>query len=311
MSDRLLVFHYTETQPERLDKYLVQCLPEYSRSRLQGLIKEGFVTVDGEVANKAGVVLDVGNMVQIFIPPPAPSSLEPEAIPLDVIFENQDMLVVNKPAGMVVHPSAGHSSGTLVHAALAHAPEMEGIGGEMRPGIVHRLDKNTSGLILLAKNDSAHRWLQDQFRAREVRKVYMALVDGRPPTPTGRVEAPIGRDPTHRKKMAVVALHKGRQAVSAYRTLERFSEHTLLEVYPTTGRTHQIRLHLSFLDCPVAGDTVYGRHKPTIPLDRHFLHAYRLTFVLYGETEPHTFEAPVPAELEGVLDYLRSTTTSL
>jgi 23S rRNA pseudouridine1911/1915/1917 synthase len=207
---------------------------------------------------------------------------------------------------MVVHPSAGHSSGTLVHAALAHAPEMEGIGGQQRPGVVHRLDKDTSGLILMAKNDRTHRWLQDQFRQRKVEKTYLTLVDGAPPTPTGRIEAPIGRDARERRKMAVVTLQKGRQAVSEYSTLESFPNHTLLEMYPITGRTHQIRLHLAFLGCPVAGDTVYGRRHSSIAVDRHFLHARRLRLRLRGDKGPRTFEAPLPAELTSVLEMLRA-----
>ncbi len=307
MSDQVVILHFSQPHPVRLDKFLVHCLPDFSRTRLQGLIKDGFVSVDGETAHKAGQMLQSDAVIQVNIPPPEPSVLEPEAIPLDIIFENEDMLVVNKPAGMVVHPAAGHSSGTLVHAALAHAPEMEGIGGEVRPGVVHRLDKNTSGLILLAKNDAAHHWLQDQFRTRQVTKVYLALVDGEPPTPTGRIDASIGRDPSLRKHMAVVGNHKGRQAVSEYRTIEKFSRHTLLEVHPITGRTHQIRLHLRFLGCPVAGDTVYGRQKATIPVERHFLHAYRLTIIIRGEQKPRTFEAPMPPELLGVIEYLRST----
>jgi 23S rRNA pseudouridine1911/1915/1917 synthase len=206
---------------------------------------------------------------------------------------------------MVVHPALGHSHGTLVHAALAHAPEMEGIGGEQRPGVVHRLDKNTSGLILLAKNDAAHRWLQEQFSQRKIQKTYWALVDGRPPTPTGRIEAPIGRDPRNRQKMAVVSAAKGREAASEYKTLETFAAHTLLEVHPVTGRTHQIRLHLAFIGCPVAGDTVYGHRHPSIPLERHFLHAARLIVRLRGETTAHSFEAPLPPELTLVLKMLR------
>jgi 23S rRNA pseudouridine1911/1915/1917 synthase len=307
VSDRLAVFPFTEKKPQRLDKFLVERLPEFSRSRLQGLIKDGNVAVDGEVVYKAGFVLGDGSLVQVHIPPPEPSSLTPEAIPLDIIFENEDLLVVNKPAGMVVHPAAGHHSGTLVHAALGHAPEMEGIGGEQRPGVVHRLDKNTSGLILLAKNEQAHRWLQDQFRSRKVNKIYLALVDGRPPTPTGRIEAPIGRDTRLRRQMAIVTAQKGRAAVSEYRSLEAFPTHTLLEIRPITGRTHQIRLHLAFLGCPVAGDTVYGHRHSTILLERHFLHASRLTIHLPGESEPRTFEAPLPDELGIVLEELRNS----
>ncbi len=229
----------------------------------------------------------------------------PEAIPLDIIFENEDLMVVNKPAGMVVHPAAGHMSGTLVHAALAHAPEMIGIGGEKRPGVVHRLDKDTSGLILLAKNDQAHRWLQDQFRLRKTIKTYIALVDGKPPTPSGRIEAPVGRDSVHRKLMAVTGIKKGREAVSEFRTLESFRGHTLLEVHPLTGRTHQIRLHLKFIGCPVAGDTVYGHKHATIDVTRHFLHAGKLTILLPDEEKPRTFEAPLPVELVQVLERLR------
>jgi 23S rRNA pseudouridine1911/1915/1917 synthase len=306
VNDRLVEYQCHDNSPQRLDKFLVVCLPEFSRARLQGLIKDGFVSVDGVPARKSGQMVEAGNAVQVRIPPPEPTALQPEAIPLSILFENDDLMVVDKPAGMVVHPAAGHSRGTLVHAALAHAPSMAGIGGEGRPGVVHRLDKDTSGLILLAKNDLAHRWLQEQFRSRQVEKFYLALVDGQPPTPAGRIEAPIGRDASQRRRMAVVPPDKGREAVSEYRTLEAYGHHTLLEVHPITGRTHQIRLHLSFLGCPVAGDTVYGLRKPSIPLKRHFLHAARLTIRLPGEAAPQTFVAAMPEELDRVLEYLRS-----
>jgi 23S rRNA pseudouridine1911/1915/1917 synthase len=171
--------------------------------------------------------------------------------------------------------------------------------------VVHRLDKDTSGLILLAKNDRAHRWLQDQFRLRKTIKTYVALVDGKPPTPYGRIDAPVGRDSVHRKLMTITGIKKGREAISEYRTLESFREHSLLEVHPLTGRTHQIRVHLKFLGCPVAGDTIYGHRHATIPLTRHFLHAARLTILLPGEAKPHTFEASLPNELEQVLQKLR------
>jgi 23S rRNA pseudouridine1911/1915/1917 synthase len=300
-----LSFVFDQPTAQRLDKFLVDCLPELSRTRIQNLIKDGFVQVDGATPNKAGQMLEGRAVVQVTLPAPEPSDLIPEAISLEIIFENDDLLVVNKPAGMVVHPAAGHWAGTLVHAALAHAPTLEGVGGEQRPGVVHRLDKNTSGLILLAKNDPTHRWLQDQFRLRKIQKTYLALVDGHPPTPTGRVEAPIGRDPKARKKMAVVAPEKGRPAVSEYRTVEAFSAHTLLEVRPITGRTHQIRLHLAFLGCPVAGDTVYGKRHSTIPVERHFLHAMRIVVRLRHEKQPTTFEAPLPPDLLALLDQLR------
>ena len=306
MSDQFFTFKFDQTQPERLDKFLVVCLPELSRSRIQALIKDGKITINDQLPRKSGQMLENGAVVQIQIPAIEPSNLIPESIPLHIIFENDDLMVVNKPAGMVVHPAAGHASGTLVHAALGHAPEMEGIGGEQRPGVVHRLDKDTSGLILLAKNDRTHRWLQDQFRLRKVEKTYLALVDGHPPTPNGRIEASIGRDSKARKKMAIVTPSKGRQATSEYDTVETFMEHTLLKVHPITGRTHQIRLHMAFLGCPVAGDVIYGHRKPTLPIKRHFLHAAQLKIQLHGEKQERVFEAPLPEELENILARLRT-----
>jgi 23S rRNA pseudouridine1911/1915/1917 synthase len=305
MTDRIETYHHTGETAERLDKFLVSRLPEFSRARLQGLIADGFVLVNGEPAKKSGQMLEAGAAVEIRIPPPVPSGLIPENIPLDIIFENDDLLVVDKPAGMVVHPAAGHDSGTLVHAVLGYDPEIEGIGGEERPGVVHRLDKETSGLILLAKNDHAHHWLQDQFRLRHVEKTYLALVDGAPPTPSGRVEAAIGRDPSHRKQMAVLPPGKGRESVSEYKTLEKFRHHTLLEFRPLTGRTHQIRLHCAFLGCPIVGDKVYGRKNPTVEIKRHFLHAAKLKIILPGGKQPRIFEAPLPEELMDVLTRLR------
>ena len=306
MNERVLNFRFGQETPERLDKFLVGQLQEFSRSRIQGLIAEGFVEVNGRAAKKAGQTLESGFNVTVRVPPPAPTDLVAEDIPLDIVFENEDLIVVNKPAGMVVHPAAGHASGTLVNAVLGYEPDIEGIGGEERPGVVHRLDKETSGLILLAKNERAHRWLQDQFRLRKVEKIYLALVDGKPPTPSGRVEAHIGRDPSHRKRMAVVPESRGREAISEYRTLESFREHTLLEFHPLTGRTHQIRLHCAFLGCPIVGDGVYGRKKSSLEIDRHFLHAHRLKIILPGEKETRTFEAPLPEELERVLVRLRA-----
>jgi 23S rRNA pseudouridine1911/1915/1917 synthase len=305
MADRVVQFTYTGPKGGRLDKFLVECLPEFSRSRLQGMIRDGFINVGENPATKAGQALETSQVVVVRIPPPAPVDLQPEDIPLHIIYEDRDLIVVDKPAGMVVHPGAGHESGTLVHAALAHAPEMEGIGGEIRPGVVHRLDKDTSGLILLAKNDAAHHWLQDQFKTRKVEKIYVALVDGAPPTPQGRIEAPIGRDTSHRKQMAIVSEDKGRSAVSEYRTLEVFPHHTLLEIHPLTGRTHQIRLHLAFIGCPIVGDRVYGRRYPSLPISRHFLHAARLKILLPNQTQPVVFETPLPPELLTVLDELR------
>jgi 23S rRNA pseudouridine1911/1915/1917 synthase len=306
VSDRVLNYRFAKETPERLDKFLVEQLREFSRARIQGLIADGFVDVNGHAAKKAGQPLENGSEVTVRIPPPVPTDLLAEDIPLDIVFENDDLLVINKPAGMVVHPAAGHASGTLVNAVLGYDPEIEGIGGEERPGVVHRLDKETSGLIVLAKNERAHRWLQDQFRLRSVEKTYLALVDGKPPTPSGRVEAHIGRDPSHRKKMAIVPESRGREAISEYKTVESFKDHSLLEFHPLTGRTHQIRLHCAFLGCPIVGDPIYGRKKPSLPLDRHFLHAYRLKIILPGEKEPKFFEAPLPRELQQLLTLLRN-----
>ena len=306
VSDQVLSFRFEKETPERLDKFLVEQFQEFSRSRIQGLVLDGFVDVDGRPAKKAGQTLERGSQVTVRIPPPVPTDLVPEEIPLDILFENEDLLVINKPAGMVVHPAVGHASGTLVNAVLGYDPEIEGIGGEERPGVVHRLDKETSGVILLAKNERAHRWLQDQFRLRKVEKAYLALVDGKPPTPSGRVEAHIGRDPSHRKRMAIVPESRGREAISEYKTLESFKAQTLLEFHPLTGRTHQIRLHCAFLGCPIVGDEVYGRKKQSIPMGRHFLHARSLKIVLPGEKNSRYFEAPLPEELEQVLDSLRN-----
>ncbi len=305
MSERVERFTFEGPDPQRLDRFLTQCFPNQSRSRLQAWIKEGLVTVDGRPARKAGQLLEGGETVEVRVPPVRPTEVRPEPIPLEILFENEDVLVVNKPAGMVVHPAPGNESGTLVNAVLAHVPDLEGVGGMLRPGIVHRLDKDTSGVIIVAKNDRAHRFLQEQFKHRRTEKVYLALVDGAPPTPDGRIEAPIGRDTTHRQRMKVVPPGKGREAVTVYHTVERFREHTLLEAHPLTGRTHQIRVHLAFLGCPVVGDTVYGRRRPTLPIGRHFLHAYRLTITLPGEREPRTFEAPLPPELQAALEEAR------
>jgi 23S rRNA pseudouridine1911/1915/1917 synthase len=304
VNDRIIQLTYEHEQPQRLDKFLVDELPKYSRSRLQKLIKEGRVTVDGVIATKSGQSVDWKSQIVVEIPPSQPSTLIAEDILLEIVFENKDLMVVNKPAGMVVHPSAGHKSGTLVHAALAHTKDIEGVGGVQRPGVVHRLDKDTSGLILLAKNDAAHQWLQDQFSSRQVEKTYLALVDGAPPTPRGRVEAAIGRDPVDRKHMAVVPPTRGRSAVSEYATLREYVDHTLLEVHPITGRTHQIRLHLAFLGCPVVGDRVYGHRHASLNIKRQFLHAAQLQIHLPGEADLSEFEAPLPQDLSEILETL-------
>ncbi|HSV86486.1 MAG TPA: RluA family pseudouridine synthase [Levilinea sp.] len=305
MSEQVRIFRYERQVGQRLDKFLVENLPGFSRSQVQNLIKDSKVTVDDKPVTKTGFSVAHDHRVEICIPVPEPTELVPEYISLDIVFENQDLVVINKPAGMVVHPAAGHTTGTLVHAVLAHAPEMQGVHGERRPGVVHRLDKDTSGLIMIAKHDGAHRWLQNQFRSRKVRKVYLTLVDGHPPTPTGRIEAPIGRDKAFRRRMAVVPSNKGRDSVTEYLVLERFEQFTYLEAHPLTGRTHQIRIHLAFLGCPIVGDTLYGHRHPTVPVSRHFLHAARLTVQLPGETSERTFEAPLSPELVDALRWVR------
>jgi 23S rRNA pseudouridine1911/1915/1917 synthase len=286
---------------ERLDKIIAAALGDLSRTHIQRLIEDGFVAVDGRVVTKPAYRLETPAAVQVRVPPPAPSSNRPEAIPLDILFENDDLLVVNKPAGMVVHPAAGHFAGTLVNAVLAHAPDLAGVGDEQRPGIVHRLDKDTSGLIVVAKNSAAHRDLQRQFKERSVEKMYQALLDGHPPSPTGRIEAAIGRDPRNRKRMAIVPESQGRPAVTEFRTRAEYAAHTLVEAHPLTGRTHQLRLHFAYLRCPIVGDTIYGRRMPSLPLGRQFLHAARLSFDLPGSGRRMSFVAPLPSDLEAAL----------
>ncbi len=304
---RLGFGHWTlviEVGGERIDKYIAAHVPEVSRAEVQRLIKDGFVTLNGAVVKPSHRV-EVGDRIVIQVPPPAPVDLLPERIPLDVIYEDADVLVINKPAGMVVHPAAGHASGTLVNAILAHVPDLAGIGGELRPGIVHRLDKETSGLILIAKNDVSLRKLQLQFKHRLVSKIYLALVEGKLSPERGRIDMPIGRDPRERKRMAVSPRH-GRPAQTDYRVLEVLGDYTLIEARPLTGRTHQIRVHLAAVGHPVVGDPVYGRRKRKLPLERQFLHAWRLSFELPSTGEPVTFTAPLPEDLRSVLAMLGS-----
>lgn len=298
-------FLFEEPVNLRLDKFLVSQFPKLSRTRLQFLIKNSHVLIDGKIINKTGFLLENGMKINIEIPAIVSTDLIPEDIPLDIIFENEDVIIINKAAGMVVHPAAGHDHGTLVHAALAHSPEMEGIGGEHRPGVVHRLDKDTSGIIIMAKNDLAHRFFQKQFKERTIQKKYLAITDGFPPTPNGRVEAPIGRDPSHRKQMAIVPSQRGREAISIYKVIERFNKHALVEVFPKTGRTHQIRLHLAFLECPILGDKIYGLRKKSIAVDRQMLHAARIELLLPGEEDIKVFEAPIPDDMQRILNALR------
>lgn len=304
MPEKHITLTYEEPSQGRLDHYLAEKLTDYSRSRLQSFIRDGRVLINGSPAMKTGLTLVSGMNLEIILPEDKPSELIPEDIPLNILFEDEHSIVINKPAGMVVHPAAGHDSGTLVHAVLAHCDDLKSFGGEIRPGVVHRLDRDTSGIIVMAKNEKAHIFLQEQFKDRRVNKRYLALVDGFPPTPSGRVEAPIGRDPNKRQQMAILPAEKGREAVTEYTTRTKYARHTLIEAHPLTGRTHQIRVHMAFLKCPIVGDVLYGRRKQSISLDRHFLHAYHLTIQLPGHDSPMTFEAPLPPELQNVLSLL-------
>lgn len=285
----------------RLDRLLAESLPQLSRTRIQDCIRTGLVKVNGGSVTRPAHRLSGGERVDIELPEVRPAAIVPEPIPLDILFENDDLLIVNKPPGMVVHPAAGHSSGTLVHAVLAHCPGLEGVGGQARPGVVHRLDKDTSGLILFAKHDLAHRYLQRLFKDRSIQKTYLAIVDGHPATPVGKIEAPVGRDPRERKRMAVVRAERGREAVTVFRVLQAFADHSLLEAKPETGRTHQIRVHLAFIGCPVVGDSVYGRRKATLPVGRQMLHSWKARLTLPGEQGPREIEAPLPADFAEAL----------
>lgn len=304
MTEDRQVLKYANQTSERVDKFLSSEFPAYSRSQIQRLINEGFVLVNGGKPKKSGLQLEAGDQVEIVFPPPEPLDLIPEEIPLDIIFEDTNVLVVNKPAGMVVHPAAGHAVGTLVHAVLSYLPDLEGIGGKKRPGIVHRLDKDTSGVILIAKNQASHIWLQRQFKSREIEKIYLALVDGSPATREGRIIAPIYRDRGNRQMMAVAPEGKGKHSVTEFEVLQRYRHHALLRVHPITGRTHQIRVHLSSIHIPIVGDKIYGLKNPSLPIGRHFLHAAEITIRLPGEKEKTRFIAELPPELKRVLDDL-------
>jgi len=296
---------FNDEEPIRLDKFLSDQLPDLSRSRIQRLIQTGNVCVDGDAITKNSFNLEnSGQVVEIRVPQSEPLDIDAEDIPLDIIFENDNVIVINKPAGMVMHPSAGHDRGTLVHAALGHDRFLAGIGGKMRPGIVHRLDKNTSGVVLVAKNDVAHQWLQKQFKDRMTEKYYLALVDKHPPTTSGKIDAPIYRDPKNRKKMAIAPSGKGKKAITIFRTRKKFDRYSLLDVQILTGRTHQIRVHLASIGSPVTGDTVYGYATPTMDIDRQFLHARSLSICLPGDEHKTTFTAELPVELEKILKNL-------
>ncbi len=282
----------------RLDKFISEQIPELSRTYAQKLVAEGYVTVNDRPA-KASLKLNAGDRVQVTVPPPSPSPLSPEAIPLKIVYEDDDILVIDKPAGLTVHPSPGQTAHTLVNAILSRLPAAE-FGDSLRPGIVHRLDKDTSGLMLVAKNKAAQADLISQFKARTIKKAYLALVKGRVTPEQGSIEAAIGRDPRNRKRMAVVS--EGRPARTNYKVVKYLDGYTLLEVEPETGRTHQIRVHFAAIGFPVVGDATYGTRSKH--LSRQFLHAYRLGFKLPSTGDYMEFNSELPEDLQGALSEL-------
>ena len=290
----------------RLDKQILETHPDFSRSRIEGLVKAGFVTVNGAVAEKAGMKVSADDEIVVEIPPPVPAVPEPEDIPLDVVYEDEHLVVVNKPAGLVVHPAPGHYTGTLVNALLHHCPNLSGIGGVARPGIVHRLDQDTSGLIVVAKSQPAMDGLVRAFSShKNIEKTYLAVCHGRPRLDAGRIENLIGRHPVDRKRMAIVEKN-GKTAITNWRVFDSSrSLTTAVECRIETGRTHQIRVHMAALGCPVIGDRVYGKSaldKRLVPVPaRQMLHAWRLKLWHPVENRPLAFEAPIPDDMSAYL----------
>jgi 23S rRNA pseudouridine1911/1915/1917 synthase len=303
-----------DSEGVRLDRFLVSVLPEHSRSQIQRLIKDGHVLVAGREA-RSNQPVKAGQDIAVDVPSPVDPAPRPEALPLPILYQDSDLIVIDKPAGMVVHPAAGHASGTLVNALLHHVDDLSGIGGEKRPGIVHRLDRGTSGLMVVAKHDVAHQELARQFADREVEKEYFALAWGE--VMAGRrIDAPIGRDPGNRKKMSSEStrVRRSREAVTRIVRAEHFGRQlTLVQVAIHTGRTHQIRVHLSAIGHPIVGDALYGGVHRRVPgdlravnhLDRPFLHAARLVFKHPEDERRMEFTSALPADLQRVLDELR------
>ncbi|HUF52864.1 MAG TPA: RluA family pseudouridine synthase [Dehalococcoidia bacterium] len=283
---------------ERVDSFVARRLPELSRSHVKKLIDSGLVTVDGHLPKPSEKVGE-GMLLRVTIPPAEEMTLEAEEIPLTVVYQDNDIIVVDKPAGLTVHPAPGHASGTLVNALLAAVPDLQAMTGTFRPGIVHRLDKDTSGLLVVAKNERALRALQQQMKERRVHKTYLALVEGVPSPREGAIEAPLGRHPKNRKKQAVVA--GGREALTRYRVTRQLAggRYALLEVEPVTGRTHQIRVHMAAIGHPIVGDGVYGRRSEIV--GRQFLHAARLGFGMPLGGREVEFVSPLPEDLREAL----------
>ena len=295
-------FQFTvDTAGNRLDKFVSENCPGLSRSQAQKLIDDGYVIVNG-LMEKASHKTEIGEKIEVTIPPPALTGLLPEAIPVKIIYEDDDLLVIDKPAGLTVHPAPGHPSHTLVNAVLSHLNEIEDEGDITRPGIVHRLDKDTSGVMLVAKNNVALANLADQFKARTVKKTYITLVKGILRPDKGVIDAPIGRDSGDRKKMAVTGESRGRSARTNYSVIRYIGKNSLLEISPETGRTHQIRVHLAAIGYPVFGDITYG--KKSAFLNRQFLHAHKIGFNLPATGKWVEFESPLPEDLQQALKEL-------
>ncbi len=302
-----------EETSDRIDRYLSQELPDLSRSRIQQLIEQGVVQVNGKVCTSKKTTVQSGDRISLVIPDAKPLDLQPEAIPLDVLYEDDSLIIINKPAGLVVHPAAGHESGTLVNALLAHCQNLAGIGGVQRPGIVHRLDKDTTGAIAIAKTDFAHQHLQAQLKAKTARRQYLGLVYGSPSVQSGTIDQPIGRHLVDRKKMAVVPVEKGgRPAVTHWQVQERLGNYTLMHFQLETGRTHQIRVHSAYLGHPIVGDPVYSSgHSLGVNLPGQALHAWRLTLQHPVSEEWIEVTAPVPKTFTTLLEVLRRRAGSL
>ena len=298
MTERYI--YTADTSGVRLDKFVGDSCPELSRTHSRKLIDDGFITVNGKPA-RASLKLNAGDNVDVVVPPEPPGHLVPEDMPLDIIFEDKDVLVINKPAGLTVHPAPGHPGHTLANAVASYLPELAEDGDFLRPGIVHRLDKDTSGLILVAKNRLAQADLSEQFKSRTVSKAYIVLVGGRLTPEKGIIEAAIGRDPRNRQRMAVVS--RGREARTNYEVIKYIGNYSLLEIKPETGRTHQIRVHLAAIGFPVVGDSRYGVKSPR--LSRQFLHAAKIGFKLPSTGEYVKFESPLPPDLEQALHEIR------
>ncbi|MDJ0508213.1 MAG: RluA family pseudouridine synthase [Crocosphaera sp.] len=304
-----------EKEGDRLDLWLSNYLKDFSRSRLQKLIEQGNITLNNEICTNKKIKVKIGDRLQINLPAPKPLELEPEAIPLDILYEDEQLIIINKPAGLVVHPAPGHETGTLVHALLYHCSNLAGIGGVQRPGIVHRLDKDTTGAIVVAKTDFAHQNLQEQIKNKTAKREYLGIIYGvinnkkygNKNNNKGIINLPIGRHPVDRKKMAIVPIEKrGREAVTHWEIIERLGNYSLVKFRLETGRTHQIRVHSSYMGNPILGDPLYSSNRSLkMKLSGQALHAYQLTL-----THPITLEkieaiAPLPNEFTKLLNYLR------